>query len=265
MPAFHLTAAVADAFPDTLIALVTATGLRGHEPWPDTATALTDLEQRLADGSWQPADETDPRIEAWHTAYRSFGTNPRRIRPSVDALGRRLAKRPAAHQPGRRLLQRRLRPARPARRGLRPGPGHRRGRHPPGGRHRVLHPARRTGHHREPEARRDHLRGHHRRPDPPLEPPRRPPHPRHRGLHPRRLRPRNPPRRPRRPSPHRRGRGVAGSARPARRTDRGAPPRPGTAPGHRLSPPGGAGASVAVAGPVRVLPAVGAGEAEEPA
>ncbi|MGW5233032.1 B3/B4 domain-containing protein, partial [Streptomyces nodosus] len=29
----------------------------------------------------------------WHTAYRSFGTNPRRIRPSVDALGRRFAKR----------------------------------------------------------------------------------------------------------------------------------------------------------------------------
>ncbi|WP_326765716.1 phenylalanine--tRNA ligase beta subunit-related protein [Streptomyces sp. NBC_01591] len=95
MPAFHLTPAVADAFPDTLIALVTATGMRGHEPWPGTTTALADLEQQLADGTWQPADETDPRIEAWHTAYRSFGTNPRRIRPSVDALGRRLAKRGA--------------------------------------------------------------------------------------------------------------------------------------------------------------------------
>lgn len=43
----------------------------------------------------QPADEADPRIEAWHTAYRSFGTNPRRTRPSVDALGRRLAKKGA--------------------------------------------------------------------------------------------------------------------------------------------------------------------------
>ncbi|MFF1644575.1 B3/4 domain-containing protein [Streptomyces sp. NPDC058240] len=95
MPAFHLTPAVADAFPDTLIALVTATGMRGHEPWPDTAAALADLEQQLAEGTWQPADETDPRIEAWHTAYRSFGTNPRRIRPSVDALGRRLAKKGA--------------------------------------------------------------------------------------------------------------------------------------------------------------------------
>ncbi|MGW1553152.1 B3/B4 domain-containing protein [Streptomyces sp. NPDC002346] len=93
MTAFRLTPAVADDFPDALIALVTATGLRGREPWPDTTAALEDLEQQLADGTWQPADETDPRIEAWHTAYRSFGTNPRRIRPSVDALGRRLAKK----------------------------------------------------------------------------------------------------------------------------------------------------------------------------
>lgn len=95
MPAFHLTPAVAEAFPDTRIAVVTATGLRGHEPWPATVTAVTDLERELADGSWQPADESDPRIEAWHTAYRSFGTNPRRIRPSVDALGRRMAKKGA--------------------------------------------------------------------------------------------------------------------------------------------------------------------------
>ncbi|MEU1462702.1 phenylalanine--tRNA ligase beta subunit-related protein [Streptomyces sp. NPDC005727] len=93
MTVFRISAAVADAFPDTLIAVVTAAGLRGHEPWPDTAAALEALERQLADGSWQPADEQDPRIDAWHTAYRSFGTNPRRIRPSVDALGRRLAKK----------------------------------------------------------------------------------------------------------------------------------------------------------------------------
>ncbi|MEU7230529.1 B3/B4 domain-containing protein [Streptomyces chrestomyceticus] len=95
MPDIHLTPAVADAFPDTLIALVAATGLRVREPWPDTTAALDGLEQQLADGVWQPADESDPRIEAWHTAYRSFGTNPRRIRPSVDALGRRFAKKGA--------------------------------------------------------------------------------------------------------------------------------------------------------------------------
>ncbi|MEU5144801.1 phenylalanine--tRNA ligase beta subunit-related protein [Streptomyces sp. NPDC021139] len=93
MTAFRITPAVANAFPDTLIAVVTASGLRGREPWPDTAAALDDLEQQLAAGTWTPADESDPRIEAWHTAYRSFGTNPRRIRPSVDALGRRMAKK----------------------------------------------------------------------------------------------------------------------------------------------------------------------------
>lgn len=93
MPAFRIAPVVAEAFPGTLIALVTASGLRGRESWPHTAAAVEELEQQLADGNWQPADETDPRIEAWHTAYRSFGTNPRRIRPSVDALGRRLAKK----------------------------------------------------------------------------------------------------------------------------------------------------------------------------
>ncbi|MFJ8697347.1 B3/B4 domain-containing protein [Streptomyces roseolilacinus] len=95
MTVLRLAPAVADAFPDTLIALVTATGLRGREPWPGTAAALEALERQLALGTWQPADETDPRVEAWHTAYRSFGTNPRRTRPSVDALGRRLAKKGA--------------------------------------------------------------------------------------------------------------------------------------------------------------------------
>ncbi|MFB7632246.1 B3/4 domain-containing protein [Streptomyces sp. NPDC056149] len=95
MPAVRIAPAVAEAFPDTLIALVTASGLRGHDAWPDTVAALEHLERQLADGAWQPADEADPRIQAWHTAYRSFGTNPRRIRPSVDALGRRLAKKGA--------------------------------------------------------------------------------------------------------------------------------------------------------------------------
>ncbi|MGX1565747.1 B3/B4 domain-containing protein [Streptomyces sp. NPDC055506] len=93
MTDFRISPAVADAFPDALIAVVTATGLRGGEPWPATAAALEDLEAQLADGAWQPADESDPRIEAWHATYRSFGTNPRRIRPSVDALGRRMAKK----------------------------------------------------------------------------------------------------------------------------------------------------------------------------
>ncbi|MFE5881455.1 B3/B4 domain-containing protein [Streptomyces hydrogenans] len=95
MTLFRLAPDVADAFPDTLIAVVTATGLRGREPWPATTAELEELEALLADGSWSPADENDPRIAAWHAVYRAFGTNPRRIRPSVDALGRRLAKKGA--------------------------------------------------------------------------------------------------------------------------------------------------------------------------
>ncbi|MFT2018803.1 B3/4 domain-containing protein [Streptomyces sp. 796.1] len=93
MTTFRIGPAVADAFPGALIAVVTATGLNGREPWPRTTTIVEGLEQDLAAGTWAPADESDPRIEAWHTAYRTFGTNPRRIRPSIDALGRRMAKK----------------------------------------------------------------------------------------------------------------------------------------------------------------------------
>ncbi|MFD8481625.1 B3/4 domain-containing protein [Kitasatospora sp. NPDC059673] len=92
MTSVHLHPAVAEAFPGTRIALIAARGIRGTEPWPATAAALERLEGQLADGDWRPAGEDDPRIGVWHAAYRAFGTNPRRMRPSVDALGRRLAK-----------------------------------------------------------------------------------------------------------------------------------------------------------------------------
>ncbi|RKE18200.1 B3/4 domain-containing protein [Streptomyces sp. TLI_171] len=92
MTVLHLHPAVAAAHPAARIAVVTARGVRGTEPWPGTEAALVVLESLVAEGSWRPADESDPRVEVWHAAYRSFGTNPRRIRPSVDALGRRLAK-----------------------------------------------------------------------------------------------------------------------------------------------------------------------------
>lgn len=93
MTTFRLSPEVAEAFPDTVIALVTATGLRGGEPWPESAAALEELEKECSVGTWQPADEHDPRVAAWHTAYRAFGTDPRRVRPSVDALGRRLVRK----------------------------------------------------------------------------------------------------------------------------------------------------------------------------
>ncbi|WP_079405214.1 B3/B4 domain-containing protein [Streptomyces sp. 3211] len=93
MTVFRLSPEVSAAFPTAVIALVTAEGLRGHEPWPEVGAALADIEQAVASGQWAPADETDPRIASWHDAYRSFGTNPRRERPSVDALGRRLVRK----------------------------------------------------------------------------------------------------------------------------------------------------------------------------
>jgi len=84
-----LTGPVAAAYPGTEIRLVIARGLRTDEPWPEVD--LDAVEDRVA-GGWRPSDEGDPAARSWHKAFRAFGTNPRRIRPSVDALGRRLAR-----------------------------------------------------------------------------------------------------------------------------------------------------------------------------
>jgi DNA/RNA-binding domain of Phe-tRNA-synthetase-like protein len=48
--------------------------------------ALLDDARTTAPGDDAP---TDPHVLAWQEAYRAFGTNPRRQRPSVDALLRR--------------------------------------------------------------------------------------------------------------------------------------------------------------------------------
>ena len=87
---------VCEAFPDLRIDAIVASGFAGHGPWPELEARLTALEEAAAaslaspDGDGSPGD--DPHIAAWHAAYRAFGTNPRRQRPSAEALRRRLAR-----------------------------------------------------------------------------------------------------------------------------------------------------------------------------
>lgn len=83
---------VAAAYPETRIAVVTATGLRNAEPWAAVDRAVEALVSAFGAAAWSPLSEVDAGIACWHDAFRSFGVNPRRMRPSVDALGRRFAK-----------------------------------------------------------------------------------------------------------------------------------------------------------------------------
>jgi DNA/RNA-binding domain of Phe-tRNA-synthetase-like protein len=79
---------VCAAYKDLRIDAIVAEGFNGHEPWPEVADRLAELEASCA-----PAHgEDDPHIASWYAAYRAFGANPRRERPSVDALRRRLAR-----------------------------------------------------------------------------------------------------------------------------------------------------------------------------
>ncbi len=89
---FTVADSVAEAFPQLRIHLIAAEGLRNGEDWPKAAAAMDELEADAAEGNWTALDAGDPRIATWHAAYRSFGTNPKRMRPSVEALQRRLGK-----------------------------------------------------------------------------------------------------------------------------------------------------------------------------
>jgi DNA/RNA-binding domain of Phe-tRNA-synthetase-like protein len=79
------------AFGGLLITAVVTAGFDGHSPWPELDERLAALEVRAAARPVHGPDD-DPHIAAWHEAYRAFGTNPRRQRPSAEALLRRLAR-----------------------------------------------------------------------------------------------------------------------------------------------------------------------------
>jgi DNA/RNA-binding domain of Phe-tRNA-synthetase-like protein len=92
MTALQVSDAVCEAFGGLRIAAIVADGFEGRAPWPEVDAALSALEVAAAGGDTLPAAEDDPHIAAWYAAYRSFRTNPKRERPSVDALRRRLAR-----------------------------------------------------------------------------------------------------------------------------------------------------------------------------
>jgi DNA/RNA-binding domain of Phe-tRNA-synthetase-like protein len=81
----RLGADVADRFPQADIRLLVASGMDNAVPWPQVDAAVAEL-------NIAPPDENEPAIASWFATYRSFGTNPRRMRPSVYALLRRIEK-----------------------------------------------------------------------------------------------------------------------------------------------------------------------------
>jgi DNA/RNA-binding domain of Phe-tRNA-synthetase-like protein len=81
----RIAEAIGAAFPGYLIAAVVVAGADGRTPWPDVAAELAAFEA-------DPPPAEHPHIDSWRDAYRAFGTNPKRQRPSVDALRRRLAR-----------------------------------------------------------------------------------------------------------------------------------------------------------------------------
>jgi DNA/RNA-binding domain of Phe-tRNA-synthetase-like protein len=79
------------AFGGLRISAVVVSGFDGASPWPELDARFAELQAKAGD---LPADGVgdDPHLAAWQAAYRAFGTNPRRQRPSAEALRRRLAR-----------------------------------------------------------------------------------------------------------------------------------------------------------------------------
>jgi len=92
MTSLTVAPGVVEAFGGLRIVAITASGIDNRSAWPEVSARLDDLERAVADGRWAPLGDDHPAIAIWHAAYRQFGTNPRRQRPSVDALTRRVAR-----------------------------------------------------------------------------------------------------------------------------------------------------------------------------
>jgi DNA/RNA-binding domain of Phe-tRNA-synthetase-like protein len=84
---------MAQRYPDLRISFLTVRGMDNTGESEALGNELREAEQRFR-GQFadQPALEADRRILAWREAYQSFGVNPKKFRPSAEALLRRVVK-----------------------------------------------------------------------------------------------------------------------------------------------------------------------------
>lgn len=79
-------------YPEAEVSFIVATSLDNTSRWGLLEDTIEEIDRELAKDSWAPPNQDDPFIESWHAAYRSFGLNPKRTRPSVEALRRRVVR-----------------------------------------------------------------------------------------------------------------------------------------------------------------------------
>ena len=90
LAAAAVDAAVYDLRPDYRVMLMTADGLSGGPSDDASERILAGAEQTARHLIGGNALEQLPHLAAWRDAYRAFGAKPKRTRPSVEALLRRL-------------------------------------------------------------------------------------------------------------------------------------------------------------------------------
>lgn len=94
MVEFRITPEIGESFPDLFVNLIV---VRGLDNQPDVATrelirsfARSCEDQLRAEFSSKEALALDARVQAYFEAFRSFGSNPKRVKPSHFALADRV-------------------------------------------------------------------------------------------------------------------------------------------------------------------------------
>jgi DNA/RNA-binding domain of Phe-tRNA-synthetase-like protein len=90
LAAAQVAAEVRELRPDYVAVLIAAEGLRPGPSDGGSDTVLAAAEQRARGRLAGSPPEDLPQVAEWRAAFRGFGAKPRRTRPSVEALLRRL-------------------------------------------------------------------------------------------------------------------------------------------------------------------------------
>ncbi|MBW3627308.1 MAG: hypothetical protein KY412_06830 [Actinobacteria bacterium] len=88
----RISGEILESFPATRVGVVIATQVDNT----GGSTLLSEIKERAIEDLRRkllacPLDE-QPNIAAWRETYRAFGVNPKRLRPSAEALARRISK-----------------------------------------------------------------------------------------------------------------------------------------------------------------------------
>lgn len=89
---FRVSSAVFDAHPDLLVGIIAATNIDNTGSYPELEIMLRNEEERVRSSFDAETFKEHPKLAALQEVHRSFGNNPNKFPPSIQALIKRVVK-----------------------------------------------------------------------------------------------------------------------------------------------------------------------------